>query len=82
MEVISLKIEKKVKDRMKKLAHVNWSEVIRQAIARKITEEDEKNRTLDTALLLEAASITDKIRKTTKGWSAVEEIRRWREARK
>jgi len=82
VEVISLKIEKKVKERMKELAHVNWSEVIRQAIARKIAEEDKKNRNLDAALLLEAASITDKIRKATKGWSAVEEIRRWREARK
>ncbi len=82
MEVISIKVDKKVKEKMKKLAYVNWSEVIRRAIAGKIAEEEARSRNIDTELLLEAVAITDRIRKTAKGWSSVEEIRRWREARK
>lgn len=82
MEVFSIKVEKRVKEKMKKMAHVNWSEVIRRAIAGKIAEEEARARNIDAQLLLEAASLTDKIRKTVKGWNSVEEIRRWREARK
>lgn len=82
MEVFSLKVDKKVKEMMRKLAYVNWSEVIRRAIAAKIAEEEAKTRVIDQKVLLQAVSMTDKIRKTAKGWSSVEEIRRWREARK
>lgn len=82
MEVISVKVDKRVKDRMKKLSNVNWSETIRRALAAKIEEEEARKRTLDTKALLEAASLTDSIRKASKRWSSTEEIRRWREARK
>lgn len=83
MEVFSIKVEKRVKEKMKKMAHVNWSEVIRRAIAGKIAEEEEaRARNIDVQLLLEAASLTDKIHRTVKGWNSVDEIRRWREARK
>lgn len=82
VEVISVKVDKRVKDKMKKLSNVNWSETIRRALAAKIEEEEARTRTLDTKALLEAASITDSIRKASKRWSSTEEIRRWRETRK
>ncbi len=82
MEVISIKVDKRVKEKMRKLSNVNWSETIRRALAAKIEEEEAKTRTLDTYALHEAASMTDSIRKTSKGWSSTEEIRRWRETRK
>lgn len=82
MKVVSVKVDTKVKEKMKKLAHVNWSQVIREAIAGKIEEEERKAREIDSELLIEAARMTDTIRKAVKGWSSVEEIRRWREARR
>lgn len=82
MEVISIKVDKRVKDKMKKLSNVNWSETIRRALASKIEEEEAKTRTLDTKSLLEAASLTDSMRKASKRWQSTEEIRRWRETRK
>lgn len=82
VEVISVKVDKRVKDKMKKLSNVNWSETIRRALAAKIEEEEAKTRTLDTKALLEAASLTDSIREASRHWSSTEEIRRWRETRK
>lgn len=69
---------------------VNWSEVIRQAIASRIREEELKRSRrspFDKEELAEAVKITDAIRsKHTAGekggWSSVEEIRKWRDTRK
>jgi hypothetical protein len=82
MEVFSVRVDKRVKEKMRRLSHVNWSEIIRRALAAKIEEEEAKNRVIDSKSLLEAASLTDKIRKSSKGWSSTEEIRRWRQARR
>jgi len=67
---------------MRRLGHVNWSEVIRSALITKIKEEEAKLRSVDKASLIEASSMTDRIRKSSRGWDSTEEIRRWREARK
>lgn len=82
MEVVSVKVDRKIKQKMKKLSNVNWSEVIRRAIIVKIGEEEMKGVSIDAEMLSEAASLTDKIRRSSKGWSSVEEIRKWRELRK
>ncbi len=82
MEVVSAKVDKQVRDKMRKLGHVNWSEVIRSALITKIKEEEAKLRSVDKASLIEASSMTDRIRKSSRGWDSTEEIRRWREARK
>ena len=82
MEVVSAKVDKQVRDKMRRLGHVNWSEVIRSALITKIKEEEAKLRSVDKASLIEASSMTDRIRKSSKGWDSTEEIRRWREARR
>jgi hypothetical protein len=82
LEVFSVKVDKRVKEKMRKLPNVNWSEIVRRALAAKIEEEEAKTRTIDAKSVLEAASLTDKIRKTSIGWSSTEEIRKWRQARK
>jgi len=82
MSVISVRLDEETRRKMKSLSHLNWSEVIRQAIAHKIKEEESKKRTLDPKTLREAAEITDKIRRPSPGWSSTEEIRKWRESRK
>lgn len=65
---------------MRKLPHVNWSEVIREAIQRKLREE-ERRRELDPHRLQEAARLSDSVRRRIPGWDSTEEIRRWREKR-
>jgi len=82
MEVVSVKVDKMVKDKMKKLANVNWSEIIRQALAEKIREEESKSRTVDRQSLLEASKMTDRMRRSSRRWNSTEEIRKWRQARK
>jgi len=82
VEVVSVKVDKKIKQKMKRLPNVNWSEVIRRAIMAKISDEEMKTMSVDVEMLSEAVSLTDKIRRTSKGWSSVEEIRKWRELRK
>lgn len=82
MEVVSVKVDKQVKDKMKKLSNVNWSEIIRQALAKKIQEEEAKTRTADRESLLEASKITDALRRASRRWNSTEEIRKWRQARK
>jgi transcriptional regulator of met regulon len=82
MGVISVRIDERTRRKMKRLSHLNWSEVIRQAIIQKIKEEENRKRNLDPKTLKEAAEITDKIRKPSPSWSSTEEIRKWRDLRK
>jgi len=82
MSVISVRIDEQTRRKMKLLSHLNWSEVIRQAIIQKIKEEENRKRRLDPKMLKEAAEITDKIRKPSPSWSSTEEIRKWRDLRK
>jgi len=82
MSVVTIRLDEETRRKMKLLSHLNWSEVIRQAIVQKILEEENKKRKLDLKMLKEAAEITDKIRKPSPSWSSTEEIRKWRELRK
>jgi len=82
MSVISIRIDEQTRRKMKLLSHLNWSEVIRQAITQKIKEEENRKRRLDPKMLKEAAEKTDKIRKPSPSWSSTEEIRKWRDSRK
>jgi Arc/MetJ-type ribon-helix-helix transcriptional regulator len=82
MSVISIRIDEQTRRKMKLLSHLNWSEVIRQAITQKIKEEENRKRRLDPKMLKEAAEITDRIRKPSPSWSSTEEIRKWRDLRK
>jgi hypothetical protein len=66
---------------MKKLSHVNWSEVVREAIIEKIRKEGLR-REIDASKLNEAAKLTDSVRRKYPGWDSTEEIRVWREKRR
>ncbi len=85
MAIITVRIDGKLKKKMEKLKHINWSEVVRQAIAKIIeTEESEKSRRkIDFERLMSAAKEQDGLRAKTSGsWSGAEEIRKWRELRR
>ncbi len=85
MSVVTVRVDEDLKAKMEKLKHVNWSEVIRRAIAERVVVEETlaARRTINVKLLEEAMRNQDLLRtKTTGRWSGVEEIRRWRELRR
>jgi hypothetical protein len=75
MAIVTVRIDEETKRKMKRLRHINWSGVLREAVNRKI--EQEEGRNLASAVLL-----NDGLRrKAPKGWNSVEVIRYWREHR-
>ncbi|RLI09447.1 hypothetical protein DRO32_00565 [Candidatus Bathyarchaeota archaeon] len=81
--VVSFRIDRKLKEEMDKFKHINWSAVVREAIARKIEEEKRKAlmREKDFSRIRKAARLADELSRRAEGWSSVAEIRRWRETR-
>jgi len=73
MPLITVKIDEDMKKRMSELRHINWSEVIRQAIDRVIRMETERN--LVRAILLNEKYVVA----PDEGFSSTELIRKWRE---
>ena len=76
MPIITVRVDEETKRMMDRLRHINWSEVIRRAIRKKIREEMRRN--IDRRRLLEAYKLTEKLRRECPGWDSVREIRRWR----
>jgi hypothetical protein len=74
MTVITVRIDDETKDEMDKV-DVNWSEVIRGAIRRRIDEEKRRN-------LARAVLINEEVRRPSRGGEEAEEIiRRFRDER-
>jgi len=80
-EVISFRVRRELKKKMERLRHINWSEVVRRAIEETVKREESRLGERDRARMKAAALRTDQLRRRIPGWSGVEEIRRWREAR-
>ncbi len=81
VEVVSARVDDETRRRMKRLPHVNWSEVVREAIIERLKME-ESRREIDVSKLHEAAELTDSVKRMYPGWDSVEEIRSWRERRR
>lgn len=79
MEIISTKVKKETREKMRKLSYINWSEVIREMLNARIKEEEEKSRTINRNLISEAARLAADVRKKTEGWDSTKEIRKWRD---
>ena len=83
MEVVSVKVDKRTKERMQRHNSVNWSETIRDAIRNRLDEEELKERHLDPKDLQEASRLADSVRKPSPpDWNSTEEIRKWRDTRR
>jgi hypothetical protein len=80
VDVVSARIDEETRRRMRRLSHINWSEVIRRAIVERIREE-ERRREVDPRDIREAVRIADSVRAPSPGWDSTEEIRKWRERR-
>lgn len=82
-EIISLRVDRNLKERMKMLNHINWSAVLRQAIKQQMEKFEEDNFDMEKAK--KAFEDMNKIRKSgifDMGKSSVEIIREWRNKRK
>lgn len=72
MKTLTVKVDEELREHMRRLKHVNWSEVIRESIRRKIEEEKGRN-------IAEAVLINERLRREApEGWDSAKVIRDWR----
>jgi len=81
VEVVSARVDEETRRKMQRLRHVNWSEVVREAIQEKIRSE-ERRRVKDVEEVHEALRLMGSIRRPRRGFDGAEEIRKWRELRR
>ncbi|HDD42470.1 MAG TPA: hypothetical protein ENF79_02160, partial [Nitrososphaeria archaeon] len=62
-EVISFRVRRELKEKMEKLRHINWSEVVRKAIEDTIRREESKLRNKDRDSMKATALRTYKLRR-------------------
>ena len=75
MSSISVRVDAELKKLMAKLPHVNWSEIIRQAILKTIQDEKESN-------MARAVLLNEKVRKKAPaGFNSTDLIRKSRRER-
>jgi len=81
-DIISIRVPKELREKMKEFSYVNWSEVVREAIRTRIEIEERKQRKI------RAAKDMDRIRNRilrlygVTDYDSSEVIRYWRELRK
>jgi predicted transcriptional regulator len=73
MATITVRVPEKIKKEMKRLKHINWSKVVREAIA----EEIKREKMRKASQIIEELRAKSKIR-----WDSVAVIREWREKRR
>jgi Arc/MetJ-type ribon-helix-helix transcriptional regulator len=72
VKTLTVKVDEELRERMKRLKHVNWSGVIRESIRKKIEEENGRN-------IAEAVLLNERLRKAAPdGWDSAEVVREWR----
>ncbi|MEK6986937.1 MAG: hypothetical protein AABX97_02440 [Candidatus Thermoplasmatota archaeon] len=62
MEVVSVKVDTDTKRRMNRLKDINWSEVLRQALRRRIDSEERLRSPIDRRRAAAAAHRMDEFR--------------------
>jgi hypothetical protein len=84
MEVVSFKIDPATKKRMARLREINWSEVLRDAIRRRLEIEERLRTPIDRRRALEAARHMDAFRAKVRpsDYDSTKEIRKWRDLRR
>jgi len=81
VEVVSARVDEETRRKMKRLRHVNWSEVVRNAIKERIRLE-ERRRLRDPEEVRDAIRIMDSLRRRRPEFDSTGEIRKWREQRR
>ena len=84
MEVVSFKVDSTTKKRMARIRDINWSEVLRDAIRRRLELEERLRTPIDRRRVLEAARRMDEFRAQIgpSEYESTKEIRHWRDLRR
>jgi len=84
MEVVSFKVDASTKRRMARLRDINWSEVLRDAIRRRLELEERLRGSANRHGTIEAARRMDEFRSQIgpSEYDSTKEIRRWRDLRR
>jgi len=84
MEVVSFKVDASTKRRMARLRDINWSEVLRDAIRRRLELEERLRGSANRRGTIEAARRMDEFRSQIgpSEYDSTKEIRRWRDLRR
>ena len=80
-EIVSLRVGKELKEKMKMYSHINWSAILRKVLL----EEINKLHRIDRVRAIRALKSADNIRHSgifNSGKKGVEIIREWRDKRK
>jgi hypothetical protein len=77
---ICFRISKELKEKIDRMRHINWNEVVEKAIMEEIRGQ-EILLSRDNERALRAPMLIDLLRRKTPSWNSAEEIRRWREGR-
>jgi hypothetical protein len=80
MTTMSTKIPEKLRKRVEKLSHINWSEVMRLSIVKKVEEEEERMMYRDRKSIENSLKKMKKLRRKAQG-DTTEELRTWREVK-
>ena len=84
MSFDSFRISRKLKERMRRLRHINWGELLRAVVERSVEEEERKLRPKRDPVRVESAvAEMDRLAGLAEGskWVAAEEVIRWRKKR-
>lgn len=84
MEGVSFKVDAATKRRMARLRDINWSEVLREAIRRRLEIEERLRAPIDRRRAFEAARRMDAFRAHVgpSDFDSTKEIRKWRDLRR
>ena len=80
MPTMSTKIPERLKKRIERLTHINWSEVMRSAILKRVEEEEKRIMDRDRKIIERSIQRMDQLRRKAQG-NTTEELREWREIR-
>ena len=80
MPIMTTRVDAKIKKEVDSLPHINWSEVMRQAILQKLEEERARRKPRDIERIRSAIQRIDQLRRPCEG-DTTEELRRWRQRR-
>jgi len=84
VSVVSFRVDKRLKARMDRLRHINWSELLRRYVESVVEQEERKLRSAKDPLAIKrAVEEMDRLAKISEGsgWIAEEEVIRWRRRR-
>ena len=82
--IVSFRVDKKLKARMDRLRHINWSELLRRYVESVVEQEERRLRaSRDLAAMKRAVEEMDRLAKLCEGskWIGEEEVIRWRRRR-